>query len=58
VHIGAVEPPAFLQPLRFHTALTEGWRRIDFITREYAGLVGYYLRGRTSALFPAPLAQP
>jgi uncharacterized SAM-binding protein YcdF (DUF218 family) len=46
------------QPLRFHTALTEGWRRIDFITREYAGLVGYYLRGRTSALFPAPLVQP
>jgi len=45
------------QPLRFHTALTEGWRRIDFITREYAGLVGYYLSDRTSALFPAPLVQ-
>jgi uncharacterized SAM-binding protein YcdF (DUF218 family) len=43
------------QPLRLHTALTEGWRRIDSITREYIGLVAYYLAGRTSALFPAPL---
>jgi len=43
------------QPLRLHTALTEGWRRIDFITREYVGLVAYYMAGRTSALFPAPL---
>ena len=44
------------QPLRLHTALTEGWRRIDFITREYVGLVAYYMSGRTRALFPAPLA--
>jgi hypothetical protein len=43
------------QPLRFHTALTEGWRRIDFIAREYVGLVVYYMAGRTSALLPAPL---
>jgi uncharacterized SAM-binding protein YcdF (DUF218 family) len=46
------------QPLRFHTALTEGWRRIDFIAREYVGLVAYYLSGRTAALFPGPVAQP
>ncbi len=45
------------QPLRFHTALTEGWRRIDFIAREYVGLVAYYLSGRTSALFPGPVVQ-
>ena len=44
------------QPLRLHTALTEGWRRIDFIAREYIGLAAYYMAGRTSALFPAPLA--
>jgi uncharacterized SAM-binding protein YcdF (DUF218 family) len=44
------------QPLRLHTALTEGWRRIDFITREYVGLGAYYMAGRTSALFPAPLS--
>jgi hypothetical protein len=37
-----------------HTALTEGWRRIDFITREYVGLVAYYVAGRISALLPAP----
>jgi hypothetical protein len=42
------------QPLRFHSALTEGWRRIDFVMREYAGLVAYYLSGRTTALFPSP----
>lgn len=42
------------QPLRLHTALTEGWRRIDFITREYVGLVAYYVAGRISALLPAP----
>jgi len=42
------------QPLRFHSALTEGWRRIDFVMREYAGLLAYYLSGRTSALFPGP----
>lgn len=45
--------PGF-QPLRFHSALTEGWRRIDFIMREYVGLIAYYAAGRTSALFPAP----
>ena len=45
------------QPLRFHTALTEGWRRIDFIAREYVGLVAYYLSGRTTALFPGPVVQ-
>lgn len=45
---------ATFQPLRFHSAITEGWRRIDFVVREYAGLVAYYLFGRTSALLPGP----
>jgi uncharacterized SAM-binding protein YcdF (DUF218 family) len=34
--------------------LTVGLRQIDFTTREYIGLLMYYLSGRTSALFPAP----
>jgi uncharacterized SAM-binding protein YcdF (DUF218 family) len=40
--------------LRFNSSVPEGLRRIDFVTREYVGLVAYYLSGRTSALFPAP----
>ena len=39
---------------RLHASIPEGLRRIDFVTREYAGLVGYYLGGRSSALFPGP----
>ena len=46
------------QPWRFHSAITEGWRRIDFVAREYAGLVAYYLSGRTSELLPTPLIRP
>ena len=34
--------------------LTVGLRQIDFATREYVGLLMYYLSGRTSALFPGP----
>jgi uncharacterized SAM-binding protein YcdF (DUF218 family) len=34
--------------------LTVGLRQIDFATREYVGLLMYYMSGRTSALFPAP----
>lgn len=40
--------------LRHNDSVPEGLRRIDFVMREYVGLVVYYLRGRTSALFPAP----
>jgi uncharacterized SAM-binding protein YcdF (DUF218 family) len=32
----------------------EGLRRIDVATREYAGLAALWLKGRSSALFPAP----
>lgn len=40
--------------LRFGTSIPEGLRRVDFVTREYLGLVAYYLTGRTSALLPGP----
>jgi uncharacterized SAM-binding protein YcdF (DUF218 family) len=46
--------PGRLQPLRFHTSVPEGLRRIDFVVREYAGLVIYYLTGRTRELLPGP----
>lgn len=35
-------------------SITVGLRQIDFVMKEYVGLVMYYLRGRTSALFPGP----
>jgi uncharacterized SAM-binding protein YcdF (DUF218 family) len=37
-----------------NTGIPEGLRRMDFVMKEYVGLVVYYLRGRTSALFPGP----
>jgi uncharacterized SAM-binding protein YcdF (DUF218 family) len=37
-----------------NSAVTDGLRRMDFVMKEYVGLVMYYLRGRTSALFPGP----
>ena len=40
--------------LRFHSSIPEGLRRIDFMAREYIGLVVYYLAGRTDALLPGP----
>lgn len=36
--------------------VSEGLRRVDMATREWAGLLAYWLAGRTSALFPAPEA--
>jgi uncharacterized SAM-binding protein YcdF (DUF218 family) len=46
--------PRRLQFSRLHDSIPDGLRRIDFVMREYAGLVMYYLAGRTGALFPAP----
>jgi uncharacterized SAM-binding protein YcdF (DUF218 family) len=40
--------------IRFNDTLPDGLRRVDFVLREYAGLLAYYLVGRTTALFPAP----
>lgn len=33
---------------------SEGLRRVDLAVKEWAGLVAYYLSGRTSTLFPGP----
>jgi uncharacterized SAM-binding protein YcdF (DUF218 family) len=35
--------------------VSEGLRRVDTATREWVGLLAYWLRGRSDALFPAPL---
>jgi len=40
--------------LRPFGAISEGLRRLDVGVKEWAGLVAYYLTGRSSALFPAP----
>lgn len=34
--------------------VSDGLRRLDVGTKEWAGLIGYYLTGRTNVLFPAP----
>lgn len=39
---------------RMHNSIPDGLKRIDIVTREYAGLVIYYLTGRTDALLPGP----
>jgi uncharacterized SAM-binding protein YcdF (DUF218 family) len=36
------------------TGIPEGLRQMDFVMREYAGLVAYYLTGRIGALLPGP----
>ena len=39
---------------RFFDKVSEGLRRVDVASREWAGLLAYWLRGRSDALFPAP----
>lgn len=39
---------------RFFPKPSEGWRRVDVAVREWAGLVLYWLTGRTTSLFPGP----
>ncbi|PVE23840.1 YdcF family protein [Microvirga sp. KLBC 81] len=34
--------------------VSDGLRRLDVGTKEWTGLIGYYLTGRTNELFPAP----
>jgi uncharacterized SAM-binding protein YcdF (DUF218 family) len=34
--------------------VSEGLRRVDVATREWVGLLAYWLAGRSSTLFPAP----
>jgi uncharacterized SAM-binding protein YcdF (DUF218 family) len=36
--------------------ISDGLRRLDVGTKEWAGLIGYYATGRTTELFPAPHA--
>ena len=36
--------------------VSEGLRRVDVATREWAGLLAYWLAGRSQSLFPAPQA--
>jgi uncharacterized SAM-binding protein YcdF (DUF218 family) len=38
----------------FKPAIPEGLRQMDFVMREYAGLIMYYLTGRIGALLPGP----
>jgi uncharacterized SAM-binding protein YcdF (DUF218 family) len=40
--------------LRPFDKVSEGLRRVDIATREWVGLIVYWLTGRTSAFFPAP----
>ena len=42
------------KPWQFGSSLSEGWRRLDTIAREYPALLIYRLTGRTSVLFPGP----
>jgi uncharacterized SAM-binding protein YcdF (DUF218 family) len=57
----AVEPwpvdyrtPRRLEVARINTSVPEGLRRIDFIAKEYVGLVVYYLTGRIDTILPGP----
>jgi uncharacterized SAM-binding protein YcdF (DUF218 family) len=38
--------------------VSEGLRRVDVASREWVGLLAYWLGGRSDALFPAPLPRP
>lgn len=40
-----------LRPFAF---ASDGLRRLDVVSKEWIGLVGYYLTGRMNTLFPAP----
>jgi uncharacterized SAM-binding protein YcdF (DUF218 family) len=44
--------------VRPFTIVGHGLQRLDLATREWLGLVGYRLSGRTGALFPGPRAEP
>lgn len=57
--------PVIPYPVDFRTAkgaraqrpfafVSDGLRRLDIGTKEWAGLIAYYVTGRTQALFPAP----
>ena len=70
--IGAFEKAAFAvtaYPVDFRTGggsgkdrpfafVSDGLRRLDIGAKEWAGLIGYYLTGRTNVLFPVPHSSP
>ncbi|MGO4573678.1 YdcF family protein [Microvirga sp. 2TAF3] len=39
---------------RLFAFISDGLRRLDVATKEWAGLIGYYAAGRTTELLPAP----
>jgi hypothetical protein len=41
--------------MRPFNKVSEGLRRVDVATHEWVGLLAYWLRGRSDALFPAPV---
>jgi uncharacterized SAM-binding protein YcdF (DUF218 family) len=40
--------------LHLFASVSDGLRRLDVVTKEWVGLIGYYLTGRMNVLFPAP----
>lgn len=40
--------------LRPFASISDGLRRLDIAAKEWAGLIGYYAAGKTSALLPGP----
>lgn len=40
--------------LKFFQSPADGLRRFDLITKEYGGLLAYWMKGRSTSLFPAP----
>jgi uncharacterized SAM-binding protein YcdF (DUF218 family) len=47
--------PRPFNPLRFFDNFPEGLHHLDFVAKEYVGLLAYRLSGRTDELFPGPL---
>jgi uncharacterized SAM-binding protein YcdF (DUF218 family) len=47
-------PSSLLRPFGF---ISEGLRRTDVATKEWIGLLAYYVSGKTDGLFPAPPAK-
>lgn len=40
--------------LTFFHSPADGLRRLDLVAKEYSGMLAYWLKGRTSSLFPGP----
>jgi uncharacterized SAM-binding protein YcdF (DUF218 family) len=42
--------------LQFHRSAADGLKRLEMITKEYVGLITYWLTGRSTSLLPGPKA--